>query len=89
MDIQQTEKESLAAYVHQFKGEASRCKFDNDATTIRIFSKWSKNAHTVATKIYEKGPQNLLDTIREVEKNSGCPANNIHLTATFINKHHV
>ena len=25
MDIQQTEKESLAAYVHQFKWEANRC----------------------------------------------------------------
>ena len=37
MDIQQTEKESLAAYVHQFKQEANRCKFDNDTPTIRIF----------------------------------------------------
>ena len=36
MDIQQKEKESLAAYVHHFKQEASRCKFDNDAATIRI-----------------------------------------------------
>ena len=68
MDIQQTEKESLAAYVHQFKQEASRCEFDNDATTIRIFLKGLKNAHTIATKVYEKGPQNLMDTIKEVEK---------------------
>ena len=42
MDIQQKEKESLAAYVH-FKQEASRCKFDNDAATIRIFIKGLKN----------------------------------------------
>ena len=42
MNIQQTEKESLAAYIHHFKWEASRCKFDNDATTIRIFIKGSK-----------------------------------------------
>ena len=42
MDIQQTEKESLTAYVHQFKQKATRCKFDNDATTIRIFLKGLK-----------------------------------------------
>ena len=27
-----------------------------------------KNAHTLATKVYEKGPQSLSDTIKEVEK---------------------
>ena len=42
MDIQQMDKESLATYVHRFKWEASRCKFNNDATTIRIFLKWLK-----------------------------------------------
>ena len=42
MDIQQKEKESLAAYIHHFKWEASRCKFDYDATTIRIFIKGLK-----------------------------------------------
>ena len=68
MDIQQKEMESLAAYIHHFKWEASRCKFDNDATTIRIFIKGLKNAHTLATKVYEKGPQSLADAIREVEK---------------------
>ena len=34
MDIQQTDKESLATYVHRFKWEANRCKFNNDAATI-------------------------------------------------------
>ena len=68
MDIQQKEKESLAAYVHQFKQEANRCKFDNDTATIRIFIKGLKNAHPLATKVYEKGPQSLADAIREVEK---------------------
>ena len=34
MDIQQTDRESLATYVHRFIWEASRCKFNNDATTI-------------------------------------------------------
>ena len=57
MDIQQTDKESLATYVHRFKQEASRCKFNNDAATIRIFLKGLKNAHTIATKVYEKGSQ--------------------------------
>ena len=68
MDIQQTDKESLATYVHRFKREANRCKFDNDAATIRIFLKGLKNAHTIVTKVYEKGPQTLAETIREVEK---------------------
>ena len=68
IDIQQTDKESLAAYVHRFKWEGNRCKFNNDAATIRIFLKGLKNAHTIATKVYEKGPQTLADTIKEVEK---------------------
>ena len=68
INIQHKEKESLVAYIHHFKREASRCKFDNDATTIRIFIKGLKNAHTLATRVYEKGPQSLADAIREVEK---------------------
>ena len=68
MDNQQTDKESLATYVHQFKWEASRCKFNNDTATIRIFLKGLKNAHTIATKVYEKGPQTLSKAIKEVEK---------------------
>ena len=68
MEIQKKEKESLAAYIHHFKREASRCKFDNDAATIRIFIKGLKNAHTLATRVYEKGPHSLADVIREVEK---------------------
>ena len=68
MEIQQKEKESLAAYIHLFKREASRCKFNNDAATIRIFIKGLKNAHTLALRVYEKGPQSLADAIKEVEK---------------------
>ena len=68
MDIQQTDRESLATYVHRYKWEASRCKFNNDATTIRIFLKGLKNAHTIATKVYKKGPQTLAEAIKEVEK---------------------
>ena len=68
MEIQQKEKESLAAYIHRFKREANRCNFDNNAATILIFVKGPKNAHTLAARIYEKGSQNLADAIREVEK---------------------
>ena len=68
MDIQQTNKKSLAAYVHRFKWEASRCKFNDDAATIRIFLKGLKSAHTIATKVYEKGAQTLAETIKEVER---------------------
>ena len=80
MDIQQKEKESLAAYIHHFKRENSRCKFDNDAVTIRIFIKGLKNAHTLATKVYEKGPQSLADAIREVEKPQAAQ----QLTSTLL-----
>ena len=80
MDIQQWEKESLAAYIHRFKTEAKRCSFTNDATTTRIFVKGLKNAHSLATCIYEKGPQTLTDAISEVEKLNAAQ----QLTATII-----
>ena len=41
MDIQQKDKESIAAYIHRFKREAKRCNFTNNA--IRIFVKGLKN----------------------------------------------
>ena len=68
MEIQQKEKESLAAYIHQFKREANRCIFNNNAAMIQIFIKRLRNAHTLETRVYEKGPQSLADVIREVEK---------------------
>ena len=80
MEIQQKEKESLAAYIHHFKREASRCKFDNDAATIRIFIKGLKNPYTLATRVYEKGPQSLADAIKEVEKLQAAQ----QLTATLL-----
>ena len=80
MEIQQKEKESLAAYIHCFKREASRCRFDNDATTIRIFIKGHRNVHTLATRVYEKGPQSLGDAIKEVEKLQAAQ----QLTATLL-----
>ena len=35
---------------------------------IRIFIKGFWNAHTSATRVYEKGLQSLADAIREAEK---------------------
>ena len=80
MEIQQKEKESLAAYIHHFKLEASRCKFNNDAATIRIFIKGLRNVHTLATRVYEKRPQSLADAIKEVEKLQAAQ----RLTATLL-----
>ena len=77
MDIQQKDKESLAAYIHRFKGEAKRCNFTNNAATIRIFVKGLKNAHTVAAHVYEMEPQTLADATSKVEKLS-CAAINCH-----------
>ena len=80
MEIQQQEKESLAAYVHQFKVVAKRCTFTNDAATVRIFIKGLKNTHSLATLIYEKGSQVHTDTISEVEKHNAIQ----QLTAMII-----
>ena len=80
MDIQQKDKESLAAYIHRFKREAKWCNFTNNAATIRIFVKGLQNAHTIATRVYEKGPQTLADTISEVEKLQAVQ----QLTATLL-----
>ena len=68
MEIQQQEKESLTANIHWFKTETKRCNFTNDAATMRIYIKGLKNAHSLATHIYEKGPQMLNDAISEVEQ---------------------
>ena len=66
MDIQQKDKESLAAYIHGFKREVNRCNFTS--ATIKIFVKSLTNAHTLAACVYEKGPQTPTDAISEVEK---------------------
>ena len=52
----------------------------NDAATIRIFIKGLKNAHSLATHIYEKGPQTLTDAISVVEKLNAAQ----YLTAMII-----
>ena len=78
--IQQWEKESLAAYVHQFKTEAKCCNFINDTATIRIFLKGLRNAQSLAARIYKKDPQTLKDAITMVEKLNTAQ----HLTTTIL-----
>ena len=80
MEIQQNDKESLAAYIHRFKREVKRCNFTNNAATIQIFVKGLKNAHTLAAHVYEKGPQTLADAISEAEKLQAAQ----QLTATLL-----
>ena len=66
MEIQQKEKESLAAYIHRFKREVKRCT--NNTAMIHISVKGLKNAHTLAAHLYKKGPQTLSDALSEIEK---------------------
>ena len=89
MDIQQTDKESLATYVHRFKWEANRCKFDNDTATIRIFLKGLKNVHTIATKVYEKRPPNLNRSNKRGWEIAGCTTNNFYTLSCLISQHNV
>ena len=42
MEIQQNDKESLAAYIHRFKREAIRYNFNTNAAIIQIFIKGLK-----------------------------------------------
>ena len=78
MEIQQKEKESLAAYVHHFKREASRCKFDNDAASITIFIKGLRNAHTLATRCHQGG-----------RKTSSCLTINSYLITLTLSEYDV
>ena len=86
MDVQQWEKESLAAYVYQFKTEAKCCNFTNDAITIEFFAKGLKNAHSLATRIYKEDPQTLKDAITKVEKcNAAQQLTTTILPSTMVN----
>ena len=80
MEIQQGEKESLAAYIHQFTTEARRCNFTNNTATIRICVKGLQNTHSLAALIYERQLQTLNNVISEVEKLKATQ----QLTATLI-----
>ena len=51
---------------------------------IWIFIKWLRNARTLATRVYEKGPKSLADAIREVEKLQAAQ----QLTATLLPSSH-
>ena len=56
----------------------------NDAATIRIFIKGLKNAHSLATCIYEKGPQTLNNAISKVEKLNAVQQLTAMITAPLI-----
>ena len=56
---------------------------------MRIFLKGLKNAHTIATKVYKKGPQTLAETIKEVEKLQAAQQIASTLLPDFIGKYHV
>ena len=51
MEIQQKDKEFLAAYINRFKREAKGCHLSNNTATIWIFVKGLKNAHTLAAHV--------------------------------------
>ena len=70
-------------------GKLTVCKFDNDAATIRIFLKGLKNAYTIATKVYEKGPQTLAEAIKEVEKLQAAQQNHVYALTHLIGQHNV
>ena len=61
-------------------GKPKGANFHNNAATIQIFIKGLKNAHTLASCVYEKGPQTLADAISEVEKLQAAQ----QLTATLL-----
>ena len=67
MDIQQKERESLAAYIHRLKREANRCNFDNNAAMMDICIGTLECTHFGNTCL-QKGTPTLVDAIREVEK---------------------
>ena len=88
MEIQQKEKECLAAYIHHFKREASRCKFDNDAATIRIFIKGLKNAHTLATGLL-KGTTKFSRCHQGGRKTLSSTAVNNYPITLLLSEYHV
>ena len=57
--------------------------------TIQIFLKGLKSMHTIATKVYEKGPQTLSEAIKEVEKLQAAQTNNFITFTHVISQHHV
>ena len=89
MEIQQKEKESLAAYVHRFKREANRCNFDSNVAMIWIFVKGLKNTHTLAGMCLQKGTQKPSRCHQGGRETSSSTAVNCHTTALIHGKCHV
>ena len=58
-------KKSLLQLIYiTLKEKLADAKFNNDAAMIKIFIKGLRNAHTLAARVYEKGPQSLADAFR-------------------------
>ena len=67
MEIQQQEKESLAAYVHWFKTEAKDATLQMMPLPSESYQ-GTEECPQLGYPIYKKGPQMLTDAVLEVEK---------------------
>ncbi len=85
MEIKQKENESLAAYVHRFYTEASRCNFTNDAALVRIFLKGLKHMKEIAAKVYESDPKTIKEAVAVVEKLNAAVILSKTLASSSIN----
>ena len=85
MEIQQKDSETLTAYIHRFKKEATHCDFDSHPAKIRIFLKGLINSSKIAPGVYEKGPNTIEDTISIVEKISSAQC----IAASFSQNHQI
>ena len=85
MEIQQKDTETLTAYIHRFKKEAKHCNFNSHPAKIRIFLKGLINSSKIAPEVYEKGPNNIEDTISIVEKISSAQC----IAASFSQNHQI
>ena len=54
-----------------------------------FFIEGLKNVHTLATRVYEKGPQSLADAIKEVEKLQAAQQLTSTLLPSIISEYHV
>ena len=73
--------EGITCSLHSLiQNQSQAMQFHKRHCHYQDFCKGIKNAHSLATHIYEKGPQTLMDTILEVEKLNAIQ----QLTSTII-----
>ena len=85
MEIQQTDSETLMAYIHRFKKEAKHCDFDSHPAKIRISLKGLINSSKIAPGVYKKGPTTIEDAIGIVKKISSAQ----YIAASFSQNHQI